>query len=432
MYKKIIKNFFIYSGGAMLVKALSALSIPFTLAFLSTTEYGLLSIVNNFTNILSILIGFGLRQVFWIEYFHCEKNQIKKMINDLIFLYLIIDIPIFFFLLANIKIINKYIFFNFADPSLIICTLAIVFFSFFNEFFYQALKYQQSARLYTILQITNSVISILLSFFLIVYFKLSVLGVVVANLIGILPIIFIGFYLYLKKNCHNKFSFPETNQMKNYLKTGLTFIPSMIFAWLMSSSDRFILAKLSSLSDVGIYSLADSFGQLYYLIILQPLSGSYLPDLYEQFANNKNNILDVEKYNKKIMFYSMLIMFVLITGGYGIVKFFLKYILPPKYCSVTDYIWFILVGYIFLMGTYFTTAIIQFKKHKLFLAISFCLPAIINVILNFILIPYFKIYGCIISTLISYVAYFLITFFYNLYILKNYESMHFKKADISF
>lgn len=113
------------------------------------------------------------------------------------------------------------------------------------------------------------------------------------------------------------------------------------------------------------------------------------------------------------MYYSMIGFFVLITAGYSICKPILYYLLPIAYHEAVDYIWFILMGSVFLMGTYFANCLIQYHKKRYFLGFALLLPATLNVALNILLIPQYRIYGCVFATLTSYVSYFALTLWYN-------------------
>ena len=87
--------------------------------------------------------------------------------------------------------------------------------------------------------------------------------------------------------------------------------------------------------------------------------------------------------------------------------------MPPTYYAAIPYILVLLLGQIFLLGSYFAATLIQFHKKSYFLAFALALPAIINLLLNLLLTPYFGIYGCTAATLISYFIYFMIMYLYN-------------------
>ena len=156
------------------------------------------------------------------------------------------------------------------------------------------------------------------------------------------------------------------------------------------------------------------------MLIIYPLSCSYLPILFKRYAQNKENIPLVERWNKKNMYMCMMAMAIVITLGYIACKPLALKILPFKYHAVLNYGWYILMGNIFLMGTTFASCLIQFYKKTYFLALAICLPALLNIVLNIILIPYWGIYGSVWATMISYICYFALTMFYSYKLIGQY------------
>ena len=69
-----VKNFLWYSLSSSLIKSTNIAIMPIILSRLTTAEFGLLSLINTFINILSLLLGLGLKQIVGIEFFHCNKK----------------------------------------------------------------------------------------------------------------------------------------------------------------------------------------------------------------------------------------------------------------------------------------------------------------------------------------------------------------------
>ena len=106
--RSVIKDFFIYSSGALILKGSHYLLFPFILSQLTTHEFGLLSLINNFITIGSILLGLGLKQVVSIEFFHKNHVGQKELINDVIIFYLTLAIPLIalaIFLISPLKLL---------------------------------------------------------------------------------------------------------------------------------------------------------------------------------------------------------------------------------------------------------------------------------------------------------------------------------------
>jgi O-antigen/teichoic acid export membrane protein len=416
----LVKNFFIYSCGSLLLRGISLFLAPITMHILAPQDYGIIALANSFVSILTVFIGLGLRQAFSIEYFHCNTKQRKIMINNIILIYLIFSTPLIIFFSFFPSLINKFVFVGNAPNTLIFLSLAYSFLYFFVEFFYQQLTYRAQALKMTLIQISVALTIIGCNILFLCWLKWGVLSLMTGQVIGLVIVCIIALKSYLQKACHIYINIQKcTRTCGNYLKLGLPFIPGMLCGWIFSSSDRLILAQYGSMRDVGIYSIASVFGQLFQMLILFPTSRAYIPAVLKKFSENKNNLLSVEQWNRRNMVLSMTGLVILISVGYLMCKPILQIILPARYQPAIEYIWMILMGYIFLLGEYFASIFVIFNKKATFQATSLIVPSIVNVLLNILLIPYLNITGCVIATVISSMIYFGIKLGYNLYLQKK-------------
>ena len=422
---QIIKNFFVYSFGSILLRGISIFLAPITMSILDPKDYGIIALANSFVGIVTVFIGLGLRQAFSIEYFHCDTPKRKIMINNMIILYVTISTPIILFFNFYPSLINTIIFANNAPTILITLSLMYSFLYFFVEFFYQQLTYRQQALKMTIIQTSVALIVIACNLLFLCWFKWGVVSLMAGQVIGLTIIVAIACKSYFQKKCHMYLTIKQSTKIyRHYLKLGLPFIPGVLCGWIFSSSDRWILSRYATMHDVGIYSLASVFGQLFQMLILFPMSRAYIPAVLKKFADNKNNLLKIEAWNKKNMIISMIGLTILISVGYIICKPLLYFILPLRYQPAISYIWMILIGYIFLLGEHFASIFLIYQKKATFQAASLIIPSLLNVGLNILLVPHFAITGCVVATVISSAAYFGIKIGYNLYIQNIYHDKY--------
>ena len=70
---EVVKNFFIYSVGAIALKGISFFLLPVYTRVLTTSEYGQLDLINTFIVILATITGLGLNQVVFINYYQLDR-----------------------------------------------------------------------------------------------------------------------------------------------------------------------------------------------------------------------------------------------------------------------------------------------------------------------------------------------------------------------
>lgn len=416
----IIKNFFIYSCGSLFLRVVSMLIIPLTMRTLSPTDFGTLALITSFIAIGNALLGLGLRQLLSIEYFHCttiEKQYL--LINEIIIIYAACALPIIMALLAAHSLVITYIFFSTISVWLYAAILMIIFFSFFVELLYQIMQYSQRAYNLTLLQISIALLNSSLTIIFLWHFKAGFASIVWAQLIGSLCGFAYAIRFYITHQINLFFAHTNIHKAKEYIRYGLPFISTILFSWIISSGDRWILGYYGSMHEVGIYSIADMFAQVFNALVLQPWAGSYLPHIMKQYAENRDTLMIIEQKNRQAMVICMIIGALAIILGCMVGIPICRTLFPPSYHPSLQYIWLLLFGQLFLLGSYFCSCLIQFKKKRYFLAYSYAIPAILNMLLNIALVPYFKIYGAVIATLTSYFLFFIVTLLYNTHLQKK-------------
>jgi O-antigen/teichoic acid export membrane protein len=418
----VLHNFIIYIFGAICLGGFSILLAPINMRILSPDEYGVIALITSCMSIGVTILGFGLRQFLSIEYFHHDTHGQKKLVNQVLIMYLYFAIPVCLILVAFRSQLTQWLSLHNISPQLFIISLITMFFSFFAELFYQVLRYQQRAWALTFIQTTIALTSLAFTIILLLYLGLGVMSTFIGQLTSMCMATCAGFYVYRQEKFANYFHLKQPKAtILHFLKNGLPFIPGILFGWIISSSDRFVLAQYASMHDVGIYAIADMAGQMFRLLILQSWSGSYLPYILLEYQANKNNLLAVEEKNRKTMWIVLSSLTVTLICCFILAKPLLRIILPQAYHEALHYVLIILAGHIFLLGSYFAASFIQFHKKTYFLAAAFCVPAILNLIFNLLLVERYKIYGCTVATLCSYAIYFLIILWYNARISKPYR-----------
>lgn len=410
--KTIIKNFVQSSFASIFLRTIHAFFIPIALAQISLSTYGSWYLYNSFMNIVTLLLSLGTRQYLLLKY--CDTQQdIKTQINIILSLYFLVSLPVYILLGFNINLINYYVFKNSLSFTLLIICLLTSFLYLLHDIFIQILRMNNQILMLTKIQICSSSLSISAILFLTLKLKLGLIGMAIGNLVAPAVTAIYAFYFFIQ----NKYCINLSN-LKYCLFNSIIFLPTNISTWFLSSSSRWILAYYGTLQDVGIYSLADSLSQIFDLVILQPLQSSYIPATFAEFKTRgrgaqKQDILSIEQKNKKIMFLSMLTLSFIIIFSYIFAKLIFFKFLPNYINNILELALIIMLSQILLMGSQFIIIYLQFLHKDRFLAFIGAMPGVSCIILNLILTPKYKYFGCIFAQLISYILYFIVLLGYN-------------------
>lgn len=410
----VIKDFFTYSCGAIFLRTITLFLAPIILQTISPEEYGMLALINSFIAIVSPVVGLGLRQVLTLEYFHCAGINRRQLVNEIIIVYVCLSTLICTFIYAMRMPLQHYLLGQQLNEKLLLIAIAQTYVYFFVELLYQLLSYERKTYALVGLQMSVALITISCSLLFVLQLQWGIAGILAGQCVGSCIAFFFGTYCYYASEHYRLISFSvSAKKIAHYIQYGLPFLPGMIFAWLLASGNRWFLAHYGTLHDVGIYAITDTFAQLFQTLILLPWSASYLPYILTSYAQNRNNILVVEQRNHMIMYIVMICLALTIICAYMICTPLLIWLLPVAYHPAIEYIWPLLMGYVFLFGSYFASSLIQFHKKNYFLSFALCIPAVVSGVLNSMLIPHFGLYGCTGATIVSYAVYFIIVLGYN-------------------
>jgi O-antigen/teichoic acid export membrane protein len=416
MQSVVAKNFLVYASGALLLRSLSVVTAPITMAVLAPAEYGMLSLLHGGVMVLAIMVGLGLRQVFLLEYFHCTPEKAQQLVNDLLVLYLAIATPLMLLLARAIPTLlvscavvpSAYIY------GMVTLALLLIFCTFFVELFNQLVQYQAYARFLVLLQTLVAIVAAAVQVALLCWVHLGVASIFAAQLFAFLCTIAVAGYGYWKMGYGLQFNLRRSLANSwHYLALGLPFVPSMTANWLMTSGNRFVVAYFISLHDVGIYAVADTFGQLFNVLVVKALESAYIPILLRSFTAPGADHTRIESFNQKIMYACMLFGAVVITIGCFFSKPLLALVVPASYYEALNYLWFLLIGYLFFMGATFVSGLLQWQKKVTILSSSLIIAALAQLLLSMFLVPRYALYGSVIASMLSYMLYFAGILWYN-------------------
>lgn len=184
--------------------------------------------------------------------------------------------------------------------------------------------------------------------------------------------------------------------VRESLAFSLPLIPHLVMASGLVVADRFILEHYRSLSDVGIYSLAYTFGMVMYLIT-QSLSQAWLP-MFFGLATDKGNHPTLGRIC------SGLTVFLAAIACIGVLlsPLFIHAFLDHRYQAAARIVPLVVMGYLFhALFSLFDLSILQAKRTASVFLISL-LAFAANVALNFAMIPRWGIYGAAWATTIAY------------------------------
>jgi O-antigen/teichoic acid export membrane protein len=180
------------------------------------------------------------------------------------------------------------------------------------------------------------------------------------------------------------------------LSFSLPLVPHLAMAYGLIVADRFILQHYRDLNEVGIYSLAYTFGMVMYLVT-QSLFQASLPTFFELADGGE----DHRRWLGRIC--SGLLIFLVGLACFGmLLSPVLHNFLDYRYRAAARLVPWIVMGYLFHgLFSLFQFSILQAKRTASVFIISL-IALIVNLVLNFVMVPRWGMDGAAWATTIAY------------------------------
>ena len=420
--KYFLKHSVIYSISNVATKAIGVVLLPLYSSFLSLAEFGVLGILEVTISIFAEVVNLGLGPALVMLNNIKENEGRKKEILFTIFsTSLIICLS---FLIIGLLII-PYVSSSFGDPEkfklyfrlgLFVIVLRVL-----NNIFTDKLRAEERSVLFTIINLLKLVITLSLTIYFVAFLKIGVLGVLYSYVISesitfilLLPFLFPQMRFHFDKNIFS-----------SSLGFGVPLIFSSIAMMVLNVSDRYILKYFSDYSVVGLYDLGYRVAGVMNMFFIMPISLTLMPIAYKVYNTDGD-----KRYFSKLMTY---LTFLLVWAGLALSLYSKELIkifaLNPAYWPAYQVVPVVVFSYV-VFGMRLVSSLGMFltknTKHVAYITI---MAAIVNIALNFWLIPKYGMMAAAYTTLAAFIVlYFLSDYFSSKYFKIPFENIKLLKV----
>ena len=393
--KRISKHTIIYGLGGISEKLLAFLLIPLYTNLLNVDDYGRLTLLRITISIILMVAGLGIIPAVYRFYFQSSEVKNEDHVVGTAFLTLMgFSGIIALVLMVFSGQISQLYFDTTYYKDLFLLVFITILFDTFNEFSFSLLRIHEQSIKYVVISLSGMLCSLALNIYFVAILKIGIKGVLLSSLFsGILMSLIFAPYLWSRL----KFKY-SLNTLKEMLNFGLPLVPASLGSFGLIYADMFFLKHFSTLENVGIYSLAYKFGLLILVLIVNPFDTTWAPLKYKAVTEE-----DSDRIYSNVLTYFCFVAVFLALGISVLVKDVLTLISGEGYLSAYKYVGFIALSYV-LYGVYRVVCLgIDIAKKTRIRAVIVVVSACINLVLNYLLIPPFHVFGAANATLLSYV-----------------------------
>lgn len=379
-------------GGAMI----GFITVPVTTWLVDPEQFGLTTMFTLFQTLLTSFIYLGLDQAYGREYNNRKYTKSQLLFNSMLPSILISAITMI--ILACFMVPISIYLFGEVNYLLMNCLIIWLPFVVMERFLLLDIRMQEKGLQYSMYNILTKIFVMFLTIGLLLGYERTytsiVLGTVLSQIISCTILIFMSRKQFCFKN--NQIDFALIKQM---LKFGLPILPSIIIVWVLNSSDRLALNYYSTIDEIGIYFAAMKLVTA--LNMIQSIFASFwVPMAYRWHEEG------VEKEQFEKVSYGLGVFMGALFIGVLLFKKIMVMILSPEYSEAQYILPFLLFSPIMYTMSETTTLGIAFSRKTHFNIWVSLIAAIVNLAVNFTLVPLIGGVGAAMGTGIAYIAFF--------------------------
>src|SRR3989442_1517921 len=250
--KDLLRHSAIYGLGSIVARVLGVLLLPVRPAYTFARDFRLIDTLVRLSAVLTALVAQAMKSAFFRFYFDSPEPERRHLVVRTAFWYVMAASTAV--TVAGIALAPQVSWLLFGTHG----HRGLVSAAFIG--LWAALNYEQMTSLFRVEQrstadvtatLVNVAITIAATILLVVVFDNVPLGVLVGNFTGT-PIVYAALLLYSRHALGLQFDRSLYRAMNRF---GLPLVPSAVALWLTNFSDRFFLIKLADAHEVGLYSI---------------------------------------------------------------------------------------------------------------------------------------------------------------------------------
>ena len=400
--KTIAKHSSVYSAAVFLKKGIGFIMIPIYTRFLTSADYGVLELLSLVLEIIATIVGFRLIGGMTRYYHHYDNPRDKEEVLTTTFIFTAIVSLAF---LVVLQLLSKPISAIVSGSTQYVTCFQIVFICLAVQNVYliseNYLLIKKRSFLYSTLSIVTLVVGLSFNILFLVFLKMGVIGILYSMLIAKLLNLIIVVPISLR-NIRMRFSWEKLFEM---IRFSLPLIPASVSILIVHFSDRIFVQKYCTLDELGLYSLGYKFGMIVSIMISAPIFQIWNTYRFEIAKRS-----DAKQVMSRVFtYYSTVLIFISLALSVYI-REIIAIMASSAFQGSASVVPLIILSYVFHgISTFFSIGIAITYKTK-YAAYIQALVAVINILLNLFLIPNFGIMGAAISTILTFLCFFGLSF----------------------
>ncbi len=395
--KRLLSNTLILGTGTFASKVLVFLLMPLYTSVLSTAEFGVADILTQTANLLIPLAAVGICDGmfrFVLDTGEVGDTDAQKRIFSAGVLVILLGGAVTTAACQILRVFDVFDGYVFLVAAYVMCANL-------HSAAANFIRATGKTVLFAAQGIVNTALTIILNILFLVVFDMGTLGYVLSVVFSDLLVTVMLFFMARLYRFMSIRSI-DKRTLVDMLKFSIPYIPTTIMWLITSASDRYIVTAYCGSAENGLYAAAYKLPTLLTLVcgvFIEAWQFSVVKDADE--SERADFFSTVYKNYMGIIFMGAA---VIIAGA----KILTRLLLADAYYSSWEYVPVLVIATAFSALVSFLGSVYFLEKKSVMSMLTSMAGALINVVLNFVLIPERGAMGAAVATVISYAAVFAI------------------------
>ncbi len=410
-YNTLLSNTLLISLGTFGSKLLVFFMVRFYTDYLTASQYGTADLITQTANLLFPIISVGITE--GVFRFALDSDRSRKSVFSIGFLTITLGAVLFAAIIPILGLVDN---FKGYVWLIVVYTLAACYHALCSQY----IRAIGKTGLFALQGIVNTSLVIILNILFLAGPKnLGITGYVLSV---VLADTLCTLFLFIKERlwkCLTKNI--QKADLTAMLKYSIPLIPTTVFWWITSVSDRYMVTEIINSDANGIYAVSYKLPTLLTLLATVFMQAWQFSAVTEAEGDRQEHI----DFFSKVWGSFQAVMFIAGSGVIVFAKPAMKLLTTEEFYTAWKYIPLLSIAMIFTAFTNFAGTVYIVNKKSSISFFTALVGAVSNIILNALLIPQIGVQGAAIATVASYVIAFIIrAIVARKYIPFNLYSMH--------
>ncbi len=394
--RRLVRHSTVYGIGGLVSRILATLLLPFYTHFLPPSAYGEVEIITAATAVLAIVLQMGIASAFFRFYFDAKEAAEKLTVVRTSFWFTMamstLGLVLVFAFAGSISHLL-----GLGDQPMLVRAGAVGLWAQTN---YQQLtalfRVEERSTAYAIASVTNVALTVAAMIVFVAVFHWGAIGLLVGNFIGTLAVYF-GLLAYRSEQLGLEFDRALFRRMQTF---GMPLVPSALALWMINFIDRLFVSWYKGIAEVGVYSAAVKIASVITFVLIA------FRTAWPAFAYSIEDDREARRTYAFVLTYLLAFASWAALGLGALAPWWTELLTNAKYQRAQEAVALLaFAGAVYAGYTVLAIGSGRARRTQLNWVVSGA-GAVVNIALNFWLVPAYGMVGAAISTVVAYVVLF--------------------------